>query len=148
VCRAGLVSFCATTAAPLATGKTQRGALTTHPQTHSLLALYRRLLRTHAAALPPPLRGLGDATVRSEWRAMVAAGEREDGRARPDEGAWARFAAEWSRYADALTAGGGGGAPVSGDLTPDQIEALSPDQRATLRRMAEAAGDLAKRTQG
>jgi hypothetical protein len=92
-----------------------------------------------------PLRALGDAMVRSEWRAMVAAA--------PDRSAWAEFQLAWARYADTLSreraAGGpgrGGGVPappISGELSPDEIAALSPDQRATLRRMAEAAGELA-----
>ncbi len=113
----------------------------------SLLSLYRRLLRAHATSLPAPLRALGDATVKSEWKAMVASSlkaEHESGRA--DRGAWELFATTWARYRDALTPADRGGvaAPASGELTAAEIEALNPDQRARLRRMAAAAGEVAK----
>ena len=112
----------------------------------SLLSLYRRLLRAHATSLPAPLRALGDATVKAEWRAMVASSakaEHESGRA--DRGAWAVFATSWAGYVDALTpTARGGGPPLTGDLSPADIEALTPDQRARVRRMAAAAGEVAK----
>ena len=114
----------------------------------SLLRLYRRLMRSHAASLPPPLRALGDKTARSEWKAMAAASARAEGQdGRPDRAAWELFATSWASYVDALAAppgGSGAASPASGDLSPADIEALSPDQRARLRRLAAAAGELAK----
>ena len=118
------------------------------PLHSSLLSLYRRLLRAHATSLPPPLRALGDATAKSEWKAMAAAAARAEGEQGkpPDRGAWELFATSWARYVDTLNASPSGSARIatSGELTPEQIEALSPDQRARLRRMAAAAGELAK----
>lgn len=87
----------------------------------SLLALYRRVRRAHAASLPPPLRALGDATARAEWGAMKAADPA------PSEAMWRTFADEWTGYVDALTAGG-----ASGDLPPATLAAMNEDQRAAL----------------
>ena len=107
----------------------------------SLLALYRAVLRSHRT-LPPPLRSLGDKTVRAEWAAMAASarGDRA-GVPPPTEDAWRVFAGEWERYATALTTPG---AARGNPLTPDAVAGMSEDQLRALeaiRAEAEAARD-------
>lgn len=93
--------------------------------------------------LPPPLRALGDSSARAEWRAMSDAGKREEKSKRPPDSAWHTFALEWSRYADSLSleegGPGRGGRRGSGDLTEEQVKAMSPEQRASLAALARAA---------
>ena len=115
-----------------------------HP--HSLLSLYRRVLRANRLALPPPLRALGDASAKAEWKAMSDAGKREEQNRRPPDSAWHTFALEWSRYADSLSREGSpsgpgpsGGHQRGGDLTEEQVEAMSPEQRESLAALARAA---------
>ena len=94
---------------------------------HSLTALYRAVLRAHRT-LPPPLRDLGDRTVRAEWAAMV--------RAAPPADSWQTFAGEWATYVRQLRQPGSG----SGGLQPDQVAAMSADQLRSLEALkAEAA---------
>lgn len=110
----------------------------------SLLSLYRRVLRANRLALPPPLRALGDASAKAEWRAMSDAGNREDRSRRPPDSAWHTFALEWSRYADSLSSSSSpssspGPGFGSGDLTEEQVKAMSPEQRESLAALARAA---------
>ena len=110
---------------------------------NSLLSLYRRVLRANRLALPPPLRALGDASAKAEWRAMSDAGKRgEEGR-RPPDSAWHTFALEWSRYADSLSSSSdekkAGPGDRGGDLTEEQVAAMSPEQRESLAALARAA---------
>lgn len=96
------------------------------PSSPSLTALYRAILRAHRT-LPPPLRDLGDRTVRAEWAAMV--------RAAPPADSWATFAAEWRAYVRQLTHVGSG----SGGLQPDQVAAMSADQLRSLQALKAEA---------
>ena len=113
----------------------------------SLLSLYRRVLRANRLALPPPLRALGDASAKAEWKAMSEAGNREERNRRPPDSSWHTFALEWSRYADSLSSPtsssengeAGSGKRGGGDLSEEQIEAMSPEQRESLAALARAA---------
>lgn len=85
------------------------------------------MLRAHRT-LPPPLRDLGDRTVRAEWAAMV--------RASPPADSWETFAGAWATYVRQLRQPGTG----SGGLQPDQVAAMSADQLKLLEALkAEAA---------
>mmetsp|Transcript_35457 Transcript_35457/g.76923 ORF Transcript_35457/g.76923 Transcript_35457/m.76923 type:complete len:129 (+) Transcript_35457:192-578(+) len=53
------------------------------------LTLYRSILRAHASHLPPEMRSLGDAYVKSEFRLHKAA---------TDQQQLEQFYAEWTRY--------------------------------------------------
>jgi hypothetical protein len=57
------------------------------------LKLYRSILRAHANHLPPNMRGLGDAYVKSEFRLHKAATNTDQ---------LAQFYAEWQKYLDHL----------------------------------------------
>jgi hypothetical protein len=115
--------------------------------------LLRRILRLHRAQLPPPMRGMGDTYVLSEFRRHL--------RGNTTEQQWATFATEWRRYAAMLggtadqqpaSAGAGGGAGVasvtaaiaggSRDMTEQLLEQLSPDQRRRLAQLQQEAAAL------
>lgn len=106
----------------------------------SLLSLYRRVLRANRLALPPPLRALGDASAKAEWKTMSDAGKGEEKSRRPPDSAWHTFALEWSRYADSLSLEKrGSSGDRGGDLTEEQVKAMSPEQRESLAALARAA---------
>lgn len=99
-----------------------------------VLGLFRRLLRLHARVLPPPMRELGNTYVRDEFRRHLR------GKTTPEQ--WREFMAEWERYADMLTAapgsaegGGVAAADASGDMPPEVVEQLTPDQKMRLQRL-------------
>jgi hypothetical protein len=72
---------------------------------------------------------------------MSDAGKRGEGKAPPDS-AWHTFALEWSRYADSLSSSPGGSSSspsTGGDLTEEQVKAMSPEQRESLAALARAA---------
>jgi len=143
-----------------------------------LAALYRAVLRANRAALPPPLRALGDGYAADEFRRHL--------RAKTTAGQWGQFAAAWRDYAERLGKGSGGGAvggagtgggaageglsaaaaaaaaaasapfsslgaiisDASGDLPSEVIASLSREQRQQLDALRRAAEALARGSGG
>lgn len=70
-----------------------------------VLALYRRILRLHAAKLPPPMAAVAGPFVRDEFRQHLASGKttREQ---------WRSFMGEWTRYCEMLGGEADLGAPA------------------------------------
>ena len=96
----------------------------------ALLAGYRTILRVHREKLPPPMRVLGDAYARTEFRAWAAS--------KATAGQWAEFSDQWRRYVDMLLGVADSPAAASGDIPPDMMGKLSEAQRAQLDRLREA----------
>ena len=100
------------------------------------VAVYRALLRAHRTHLPPPMRPLGDAYAKTEWRAI--AGKHREGAV--TEAQWAEFLAQWREYTTTLVGSSSPAAePASGDLSPEQLDALSPAQKEQLARLRDEA---------
>ena len=87
--------------------------------------LYRRVLRAHRL-LPLPMRQLGDAHVRHEWREALRRG---DASSAEDT---ARFLGAWREYAGALESG------ELGSMR-DELEHLNDEQRQRMEEMRQAA---------
>ena len=95
-----------------------------------MLSLYRRILRTHRNALPGPLRAMGDAYARDEFRRT------RDAKTTPAQ--WRAFTQEWGRYLGMLQ--GTADLPgASGDIPEDVLAGLSAEQQAQLARLREEA---------
>eukprot|EP01094_Clydonella_sp_ATCC50884_P011272 TRINITY_DN2107_c0_g2_i1.p2 TRINITY_DN2107_c0_g2~~TRINITY_DN2107_c0_g2_i1.p2 ORF type:complete len:108 (-),score=36.53 TRINITY_DN2107_c0_g2_i1:509-832(-) len=94
----------------------------------AMLSLYRSVLRSHHA-LPPFMRVLGDTYVREEWRKHRGAGPQFV----------QAFTRQWEEYAMAVRGAqkAGGGAAVGRDLSPQQLQSLSPEQREKLRQLED-----------
>jgi hypothetical protein len=97
----------------------------------ALLGLYRDVLRVHRKVLPPPMRALGDRYMRDEFR------RHKEGNT--TESQWRAFAAEWQQYVATLN---GSGAEMSGDITPDIMETMSPEQKEQLAKLHNEAHRL------
>lgn len=124
-----------------------------------VLSLFRRVMRLHGR-LPPPMRTMGDAYARDEFRRHL--------RGKTTAQQWRAFVEEWERYCELLTpregeadALGSSAATVeearsvpSESLSPEELErfvalsgelpetatqSLSPEQRARLERLREEA---------
>ncbi|CAL8462453.1 g1986 [Coccomyxa elongata] len=95
-----------------------------------LLQLYRQILRAHATVLPPPLRTMGDAYAKEEFR------RHRDAKTTPAQ--WAAFMQEWQRYLSMLH--GTADLPEgSGDIPEDVLQTLNEDQKRQLARLQEEA---------
>jgi hypothetical protein len=131
-----------------------------------VLDLFRRILRAHRSLLPPPMRPLGDAYVREEFRQVLQRGKTTT------EAQWHAFFNEWDRYVGMLrgtalsdVAGngsssnsGGGGGPLmkeamqetptgtdaGGELSAEALAAMSPDQRSRVEKLRQATAGLGK----
>lgn len=118
-----------------------------------LAALYRAVLRANRAALPPPLRALGDGYAAEEFRRHL--------RAKTTPQQWAQFGGAWRDYAERLTSGGAGAAAgagadgagaggagsvaaFSGDLPEEEVASMSREQRQQLEQLRRAAEALAR----
>lgn len=127
-----------------------------------VLSLFRRVMRLHGR-LPPPMRSMGDAYARDEFRRHL--------RGKTTAQQWRAFVEEWDRYCDLLAPREGEAEPVgqaagaastveearsvpSESLSPEELErlvtlsgelpeaaaqSLSPEQRARLERLREEA---------
>ena len=91
---------------------------------HDARLLYRRLLRAHRL-LPAPMRQLGDAHIRHEWREALRRGN-----ASADD--TARFLAAWREYASALESG------ELGSMR-DDLHHLTDEQKQRMEEMRQAA---------
>ncbi|KAK2077988.1 hypothetical protein QBZ16_003856 [Prototheca wickerhamii] len=103
-----------------------------------ILRLFRAILRLHQEKLPPPMRDLGTTFVRDEFRKHL--------RGKTTEEQWKQFVGEWQGYLRMLhssesIADSGGVAPAdaSGDMPPEIVEKLSPDQLERLGRLQREA---------
>jgi len=97
----------------------------------ALLALYRDVLRAHRKVLPPPMRALGDRYLRDEFR------RHKEGNTSDNQ--WRAFAAEWQSYVATLN---GSGAELSGDISPEMVENLTPEQKEQLAKLQDEAHRL------
>jgi hypothetical protein len=96
----------------------------------ALLLLYRRIMRTHRAVLPGPLRAMGNTYARDEFR------RHRDAKTTP--GQWAAFYQEWQRYLSMLQ--GTADLPrASGDIPDDVLTGLNEEQKQQLERLREEA---------
>ncbi|KAL6772409.1 SDHAF3 [Auxenochlorella protothecoides x Auxenochlorella symbiontica] len=106
-----------------------------------VLHLFRIILRAHREKLPAPMRELGDTYVKDEFRKHL--------RGKTTQEQWRQFMEEWRRYAGTLAAsdgpqasGGVAAADASGDIPPEILETLTPDQRARLAKLRAEAQRL------
>jgi uncharacterized membrane protein YgcG len=101
-----------------------------------LYSLYRSVLRAHRAALPPPLRVLGDSYASAEVRRHLK------GATTPAQ--WAEFESQWAAYVSMLS--GRADADEASGAVPALHDAsgpaLSREQAEQLRQLQEAALEL------
>jgi hypothetical protein len=126
-----------------------------------VFALYRAILRLHAAKLPPPMRVVGDRVAREEFRSHLQ-------NARTTHEQWKTFMNEWRKYLDMLSGTADLASPIStsrdgmasvfetdapvasldrlvtgvdraGDLSDDVLQQLTPDQRTRLLQLRREA---------
>ena len=123
-----------------------------------VFALFRAILRVHRAKLPPPMRAMGDAYLKEEFRAHLRPA------AATTDAQWKTFFQEWTRYQgmlqgtadlgpDGVSVLDGGEALVAGvdragDISEEAIAAMSSDQVARLQRMREEAVRVGKELMG
>ena len=79
-----------------------------------ILALYRQILRTHVAALPEPMKTLGDKYVQSEFRQHLRSTQ-------TTKEHWREFHVQWTTYLSQIRGDAGG---VSGELDPEILANL------------------------
>lgn len=110
----------------------------TKPQ---ILALYRRCFRLHRTALPAEMRSIGDAYLKSEWRAHKSA--------KPEFlphffAAWESYASqlEQTSQAAASQAAASQGSAWGKDLAEHELESLSEEQRTQLQSLKQATRDM------
>tara|TARA_B110000444_G_scaffold51877_1_gene47836 strand:+ start:637 stop:1011 length:375 start_codon:yes stop_codon:yes gene_type:complete len=92
-----------------------------------ILALYRQILRTHVAALPEPMKTLGDKYVQSEFRQHLRSTQ-------TTKEHWREFHVQWTTYLSQIRGDAGG---VSGELDPEILANLPEDKKEQLRRLQE-----------
>ena len=96
----------------------------------ALLLLYRRIMRTHRALLPGPLRAMGNTYARDEFR------RHRDAKTTPAQ--WRAFHQEWQRYLSMLQ--GTADLPgATGDIPEDVLAGLTAEQKARLEVLKEEA---------
>ncbi len=104
------------------------------PYPREALSIFRQILRIHRENLPPPMRALGDNYVRDEMR------RHKD--AQTSKAQWQTFVKEWKMYRDMLT----GKADLQnkgGDIHPDVIAAMTPEQKQQFLDLREETQKLA-----
>ena len=94
-----------------------------------IFSLYRSILRAHRN-LPGPMKELGGTYAREEFRTHLRSEKIQ-------EKQWRTFVESWQSYVESLR--GDAGIVVSGDLTEDVIEQLTPEQRQQLERLKDEA---------
>ncbi|KAG2502239.1 hypothetical protein HYH03_000725 [Edaphochlamys debaryana] len=105
-----------------------------------IIGLFREVLKLHRERLPPPMRVLGDAYVREEFRSHLRA------KNPVTEAQWQAFVQEWRTYVATLRGDeqalpGTQVGTVSGELASGEFASLSADQR---KRMELLQKELAK----
>mmetsp|Transcript_9466 Transcript_9466/g.21396 ORF Transcript_9466/g.21396 Transcript_9466/m.21396 type:complete len:114 (+) Transcript_9466:525-866(+) len=90
-----------------------------------IFALYRKICRAHRT-LPAPMKGLGDAYAREEFRTHLRSEKVTDKQ-------WQEFVSGWSKYLRSIQ--GEGDDLESGDLDEEILQSLSPEQQQQLERL-------------
>mmetsp|Transcript_5040 Transcript_5040/g.12815 ORF Transcript_5040/g.12815 Transcript_5040/m.12815 type:complete len:144 (-) Transcript_5040:47-478(-) len=99
----------------------------------AILGLYRQIMRAHYKQLPTPLRTLGDSYAREEFRRHLEGGKTTHSQ-------WIAFGSEWSRYLSAIAPSAGAPlASFSGDLSPELMGSMTPEQQMQLQQLKEEA---------
>jgi hypothetical protein len=101
-----------------------------------LYSLFRRVLRVHRVALPPPLRSLGDSYAKAEARRHLKSATT------PMQ--WREFEEQWVAYVSALS-GRADADEATGAAKPlhdASSAALNAEQAEQLRRLQAAALEL------
>lgn len=96
-----------------------------------IFSLYRQIVRTNRA-LPSPMKELGGAYAREEFRTHLSSDKMTEAK-------WHQFIASWEQYVASLRGQSNGTSVVSGDLEEDVITQLSPEQRQQLDRLKNEA---------
>jgi len=94
-----------------------------------IFSLYRTICRAHRM-LPEPMKSLGDAYAREEFRTHLRSKN-------VSVKQWQEFVSGWSGYVRSIQ--GEGDDLISGDLDQDVLEALSPEQQQQLERLKDEA---------
>ncbi|KAG1655969.1 hypothetical protein FOA52_009396 [Chlamydomonas sp. UWO 241] len=105
-----------------------------------ILSLYRSIMRLHHEKLTGPLRALGDDYVRHEFRSHLRKASPQTTQTQ-----WTQFVRQWTDYKAFVSGGGGEKAPLvdtSEELSPELLEAMSPDQRKRVEELRAEAGRL------
>lgn len=104
------------------------------PYPRAALSVFRQVLRIHRDNLPPPMRTLGDNYIRDEMRRHNT----------PDttKAQWQTFVKEWCIYRDMLT-GKGDLQNKGGDIHPDVIAAMTPEQKQQFLDLKQETEKLA-----
>lgn len=96
----------------------------------AIFSLYRQILRTHRKVLPPPLRPVGDAYVKDEFRQHL--------RSDVSQSQWQEFVSQWMRYCSMLE--GTSDLPVgSGEIPTDVMDSMNADQQRKLDQIKRQA---------
>eukprot|EP00408_Alexandrium_pacificum_P016857 CAMPEP_0171187134 /NCGR_PEP_ID=MMETSP0790-20130122/17164_1 /TAXON_ID=2925 /ORGANISM="Alexandrium catenella, Strain OF101" /LENGTH=105 /DNA_ID=CAMNT_0011652185 /DNA_START=97 /DNA_END=414 /DNA_ORIENTATION=+ len=93
--------------------------------------LFRSIMRLHRTKLPVPMRSLGDAYVRREFRLHYEPGVKEAHRA--------MFLGEWHGYAQTI---GGQQDVVGQELSAEQRGKLNDEQKKQLKDLEKTAKSL------
>jgi hypothetical protein len=102
-------------------------------QPRDFVALYRQILRVHKVKLPGPLRGMGDSVVRDEFHKHKSAAPKY----------LPAFYQEWKQYLDMMAGRVDDMSPgVSGELSPDTLKAMSPEQKLQLEKIRSSIEKL------
>mmetsp|Transcript_32022 Transcript_32022/g.81996 ORF Transcript_32022/g.81996 Transcript_32022/m.81996 type:complete len:107 (+) Transcript_32022:154-474(+) len=102
-------------------------------QPRDFVALYRQILRLHRVKLPGPLRGMGDAVVRDEFHKHKDAAPKF----------LPPFYQEWKEYLEMMAGGADDLSPtVTGELPPDKLLAMTPEQRLQLQKIRDSIEKL------
>lgn len=91
------------------------------------LALYRSILRAHQQLLPDDARDLGDSYVRKEFE--LHRGASDDFRQ--------QFERQWRDYLTTLRSSATSEQPVGREMTPEEIAAMSDEQKVQLLKIRE-----------
>lgn len=122
------------------------------------LGLYRAILKVHRSKLPPPIREMGNKYVKEEFKAHFQADTTEQ--------QWKVFLREWTKYFGMLNDANNLGPEsleqwpdqginseqhnmmaesvtgiigTSGELSPEALQNMSPEQRERLLRLKQEA---------
>lgn len=93
----------------------------------ALLSGYRNILRVHREKLPPPMRAMGDAYARDEFRAWA------NSKATADQ--WREFGGQWSRYVNMLLGVADSTEAASGDIPAETLGQLNDEQKLQLEKL-------------
>mmetsp|Transcript_659 Transcript_659/g.1420 ORF Transcript_659/g.1420 Transcript_659/m.1420 type:complete len:105 (-) Transcript_659:85-399(-) len=93
--------------------------------------LFRSIMRLHRSKLPPPMRSLGDAYVRKEFKLHYKPDVKENHRK--------MFLSEWGNYVQTISAQA---SVVGKELSEDQRSKLNDEQKTQLGNLEKTAKAL------